>query len=253
MRQRFKGRSMCDRLLPSLCIPMCLLLLAPLTGGCGAQLERTQRGYYFNNTLLNESWRPPYFQRTSMSEASGRTSKPARTASSGKSGTKGPDLESSPSQWLRGADQTVVRAEMVAAAARLVGLRNSFDSDSFLRHVLVVNNLLPHTSSTEGLVQRLYKPGMAKLTPQPGDILFLGDGTPDMAVVVESVDPDGTVTFIGVIGEEVGRGLLNPLHPSLRKDEASGRTMNTYLKGNRLAGQSLLAVYSLSGSSQPAK
>lgn len=253
MRQRFYARSMCDRFPPSLGLLGCLLVVLPFMGGCGAQLERTQRGYYFNHTLLNESWRAPYFQRTTPVPDSSRKGGP-RVAGSGKSTkTAGPSLEASPSQWLRGSDEGVVRAEMVAAAARLVGLRNSFDSDSFLRHVLVVNNLLPHTSSNEGLVARLYKPGTAKLTPKPGDILFLGEGTPDMAVVVEQVESDGTVTFIGVIGDEVGRGLLNPLQPAVRRDEASGRTLNTYLKGNRLAGQSLLAVYSLSGASQPAK
>lgn len=253
MRQRFYARSMCDRLPPPLGLLICLLLCFPFVEGCGAQLERTQRGYYFNHTLLNDAWRSPSFQRSAPGVSpAGKARQRAAKAPGGRDAAA-PQLEASPSQWLRGTDEAVVRAEMVAAAVRLVGLRNSFNSDSFLRHVLVVNNLLPHTSSNEGLVTRLCKPGTTALTPKPGDILFLGDGTPDMAVVVEQVESDGTVTFIGVIGEEVGRGLLNPLQPTVRRDESSGRTLNTYLKGNRLAGQNLLAVYSLSGASQPAR
>lgn len=249
MRQRNKARSTHDRVSSPVAISLGLAMLIPLAGGCGA-MQRSERGYYFNHTLLNESWSAPYFQRTQ--EESRRAKASGRGASRDSKSASLP-LEASPQQWLRGSDEQVVRAEMVASAQRLVGLKNSFEADEFLRHLLVVNNLVPAGTEAEGLVQRLYKPGTASLAPAAGDILFLGEGTPDLAVVVEKVDSDGTVTFIGVIGEEVGRGLLNTRLPDARRDEASGRTLNTYLKGNRLAGQSLLAVFSLGSGSQPAR
>ncbi|GEM_PF-5055548 len=252
MRQRNKVRSSYDlRWAAAPAVAALAILL--LHTSCGTSLQRSHRGYYFNHPLLNESWRPAQFQTTKNSSDNRTASAKSSPRNPGKRKGNLPPLEASPQQPLRGAVDEVARAEMVAAAARLVGIKNSFTHDSFLRHVLVVNNMVTHKVEAQGMVKALYKPGSSPTpAPSPGDILFLGEGAPEMAVVVESVDDMGTVTFIGVLGEEVGRGLLNPKRPTERKDAASGKALNTTLTGSKLAGECLLAVFGNTSETRPA-
>jgi len=135
--------------------------------------------------------------------------------------------------------------EVAEAAARLVGIRASFDQDSFLRHVLFVGNVTledaPESDVSRWIWGRFGVEGCPALAP--GNLVFLGQGGEiRTAGVVDAVDPDGTATFVAVQGDEVQRLVVTPSRPRVRRDEASGRVLNSPFGRGRLTGESLLGV-----------
>lgn len=237
-------------------------LSVALLSGCGASMARPPVDYYFSNPILNHPWTPAGLASSSprkdrREEAASSKASRNRRKTSAKTGrsAKSTEVSSRPAppavQPLRGNDLRVMRKETVVSAQRLVGIKDSFTQDSFLRHLLVVNNVdlgkLPDSGLVEWLYQR--KPASASATVEEGDILFLGDGSAEMGVVVETVSPEGTVTFIGYWDDEVKRGVLSPGQPKARRDETSGRELNSFLRRNRLAGEMLLGRFPLGGSS----
>jgi len=133
--------------------------------------------------------------------------------------------------------------EVAEAACRLVGIRTSFDQDSFLKHVLFVSNVSVDDAPGEGLVrwvwERYGKGGGRSLAP--GNLVFLGwGGRARFVGVVESVDEHGTARFVTVHGDEVKRMTITPDRPRVRRDERSNRILNSAVDRGRLAGETLM-------------
>ncbi len=248
-------------------VALCLGALA----GCGVTVERPKVGYYFSNPLLNEQWKPVAFQfsdsdsekeqrarldRVRVVQTPQREKKRTRiarksTAKKVAKSSKPPRKQASKkelAQPLRGPELDVVRNEMVLSARRLLGIKDSFTQDSFLRHILVVNNLGLGSLPRDGIVPWLSKKQGTEKTPtavKPGDVLFLGDKSPELAVIVETVDDGGLVTYIGYWNEEVQRGVLSLTHPEVRREESSQTVLNTFIKKGRLAGGLLVGGFHL--------
>ncbi len=150
--------------------------------------------------------------------------------------------------------------EVADAASRLVGIRSSFDQDTFLKHVLFVSNVALDDAPGEGLVSWVWKTyGKAGSTSlAPGHLVFLGWGGRVRVVgVVEEVDEFGTAQFVTVHGDEVKRQKITMAHPRARRDEHSGRILNSPVGKGRLAGETLMGCVAVvpdaSGSSGLAK
>jgi len=240
-----------------------LFLGTVCTGGCGSLKVRSPDvSYYFGHPLLNEDWKPGAAEgRKKQSDAREKRrntgkKKHASAGTSGKSEKKSVKKSvavqtgAPPAQELRGNEVEVLRKEMVLSAQRLVGIRDSFTQDSFLRHLLTVNNFGGKSMPSEGTVGWLQgqvgKEARVLSEVQPGDLLFLGEDDVEMCVVVEAVEDNDRVTFIGVMGDEVKRGNLSLSQRSARRDEASGKVLNTFVDRTRLAGGMLLGGLSLS-------
>jgi hypothetical protein len=91
---------------------------------------------------------------------------------------------------------------------------------------------------------RLAHATVAATRARPGDVLFFdrraSDGDPDCddvtdhAGVVESVEPDGRIIFVEARAGQVRRSVLDPAHPTLRRNER-GEIANTFLRAKRVA------------------
>jgi len=156
----------------------------------------------------------------------------------------GPETPPTSAESGRDAPPTAAPSPEVAdAAGRLVGIRSSFDQDTFLKHVLFVSNVALDDAPGEGLVRWVWKQygkaGAARL--EPGHLVFLGWGKKARVVgVVESVDEHGTAQFVTVQGDEVKRLTITPKNPRARRDERSGRILNSAVGKGRLAGECLM-------------
>lgn len=238
-----------------------LCLCLTLAAGCGVTVKRAGLPYYFAHPILNERWEAGTLRAHAKKRAQStvkkhkkKTSvrasrKKSRQAISGARATQASrPVEPQP---LRGNDLTVMRREVVLSAQRLVGIRDSFTQDSFIRHILKVNNLGLGEVPEEGGVAWLFSmPGtFRRAIPNvfPGDILFLGDGEPQQCVVVEKVDREGQVTFIGLVSGQVQRGKLSLTRRDARRDEISGKVLNSFIGKGKLAGALLIGGYSLAG------
>ena len=227
-------------------IPAGVSLLTICLSGCGITLVKQEVGYYFSHPILNERWKPD-----NLYKGKGRSVASKKKSRSSKSKEKKHSVAVEvPAQELRGEDVSALRAEMVTSARRLLGIHDSFNSDSFLRHILYVNNLgigkLPQENTVRWL-QRRGGVSTAKITLQAGDVVFLGEEEAEYAVVVESVDTDGTVTFIGILDGVVARGVLSLEQPSARRNESDRKVLNSFLGKSRPAGELVLGAFSLAG------
>jgi hypothetical protein len=149
-------------------------------------------------------------------------SAPKKPASAPKKPAPPPEPDPLAGTWPRdGRDAWLgngrLESEVVVSALRLVGLKNSFDGDSFARHVLYVNDLarkdaLPRDRWSEALARRLRDGGVLKpgRTPKRGDLAFFGGsrGGPILAGVVASVGPDG-FRFVAPVDGRVQEGFAS--------------------------------------------
>jgi hypothetical protein len=222
--------------------------------GCGIELKRPDMPYYFSHPLLNERWLEragtPSTQPKKVARASGKAKVRKGRKKDGKARkTAATAPPSAPTQTLRGNELDVVRGEMVLAAQRLLGIGETFTQDSFLRHLLIVNNLGLGDFPEEGVVVWLYQhagEGAGKVGPiVAGDLLFLGEQKPEQCVVVETVEGDGRIGFIGYISGRVQRGVMSINQRTARRDEKSQKVLNTFVGKSRLAGGLLLGSYRL--------
>lgn len=244
-----------------------LLLVA---GGCGLTMERAQMGYYFENPILNERWpgltevstapsvavaarqesREKQVKEQPPKPTVAARSKPEQVAE--KVGIKTPEqpevLEKPRGEWKtsEAGKGTGDQGELVDSASRLVGIRDSFDSDSFLHHILFVNNVPVDDQGIEGFTS-LFWERHGKKTPtagiRPGQVMFLGSGgKPELAGIVEKVSGEGTFTIITVMGTEVKRITVTPGRPEARRDEATKKILNSHLTKGRLAGECYLGT-----------
>lgn len=218
--------------------------------GCGIAMKRPDLPYYFSHPLLNERWQDGGGANASAK----KVAKAKRKRSKKRKARKGQVAKKAPpkaplTQELRGNDLEVVRREMVLSAQRLVGIGDSFSQDSFLRHLLIVNNLGLGDFPTEGVVAWLYKhagKSAGKVgAVAPGDLLFLGDKGPEQCVVVEKMGDDGRINFIGYVSGRVQRGVLSLNQRTARRDEKTQEVLNTFVGKSRLAGALLVGSYRL--------
>ena len=108
---------------------------------------------------------------------------------------------------------------------------------------------------------RLFRTGH----PDPGDLVFfhdtydrdhdgkLDDGLTHVALV-ESVDPDGTVSIIHRVSRGVMRYRMTLERPQLRTDPGSGKVLNDWLRGSSGKGAAVLTgqLFAVYGSVLPA-
>jgi hypothetical protein len=131
------------------------------------------------------------------------------------------------------------RSEIVDAAKRLIGIKDSFDKNPMIWHILKVNNINLKISSTDELLRSVKQNDQffTNGKPEPGDIVFLskiGSGkNPELyqdAGIVEKITESGTVIFIIYIDGAVKRLNLNINLPDVRKDEATGEIKNSIVR-----------------------
>ncbi len=148
------------------------------------------------------------------------------------------------------------RGELLAAAKRLLELKQDIDESRFLTHVLQVADLpvpkAPADAEEFSLTKAVYearrqlsKTYGAVAQAVSGDLVFFhntvdrdGDGRADdwftTAGVIESVAKDGTVTFIAFARGQVRRLVMNLERPSARRVEATrgaaGKELNATLR-----------------------
>jgi len=234
------------------------LLVAALvvSTGCGVHVSRPDMGYYFTEPVLNEAWKPLLIEQARSAKkvahkakkkkknAAAATTKKAQAKGKGGTGNGAAGqavVAADLRQPLRGNEAEVVRGEVVLSAQRLVGIRDSFTQDSFLRHVITVNNLGLGDVPEEGVVRWLHarsgKGAKEKKEIRAGDFVFLGDGEPEIAVVAEAVDGGGVVSFVGLINGEVKRGVFCPASPNVRRDERTQKVLNSFVDRTHLAGE----------------
>jgi len=113
-------------------------------------------------------------------------------------------------------------SEVLVSALRVMGLRDSFDENTFIRHVLYVNAImrkdeLPRESFASALLTRLAARGLLQRDrmPRRGDVVFFrlsqaqgSGGGRVLAGVVDSVAKE-RFTFIAPLGGKVGRGVAS--------------------------------------------
>ncbi|MBM4395470.1 MAG: hypothetical protein FJ087_07245 [Deltaproteobacteria bacterium] len=123
-------------------------------------------------------------------------------------------------------------SEVLVSALRLVGLRGSFDEDSFIRHVLYVNAIaarddLPADDWARAFARRLASKGVVKRdrVPRKGDVVLfsLNPASPGkasgrvLAGVVDSATKT-RVSFLAPVGDRVVRGSATLLGKAGAKD-----------------------------------
>jgi len=116
-------------------------------------------------------------------------------------------------------ESELLRAELVASARRLIGVRRSFDERSFLGHILKVNAMLPSGAQSASLPVQDYRRlalSSKRMIPAesalPGDIVFFecNEGCGEASAggvaagVIERVH-DGRLEFISYADNEVKR------------------------------------------------
>ena len=131
-----------------------------------------------------------------------------------------------------------IASEMLVSAMRLLGLRDSLDSDTFLRHLFYVNDLgrkeeFGEATWVEAVAHRLNSKGLLKRdrVPRRGDLIWFSmdpaaAGRPDahlmLAGVVDQVGR-GRATFIAPMGGHVARGSVT-LTPPRKGAKPTGDT-----------------------------
>ncbi|HNZ02816.1 MAG TPA: CHAP domain-containing protein [Myxococcota bacterium] len=137
-----------------------------------------------------------------------------------------PDLPVAPADVLiphKDIGRGDLHSETVAAAGRLVGLKDSFNHDSFIAHIIYVTalsgrDIFPADKWASRFTRKVNAAGRIhrKGTPRPGDLVFfsLSDRAPHsakasnvMVGVVEKVS-DSRITFIMAGSRGVQRGTM---------------------------------------------
>jgi hypothetical protein len=165
-----------------------------------------------------------------------------------------------------------VPGELLAAAQRVLGVRDGFGDRSFLAHLLSVAAVdvvasAPRPRYNAAVWAELTRSGRTfeAATPEPGDLAFFhrvddldGDGSADdpfsAVAVVERVLPSGVILCIGEVHGEVRRFSLDPARPWAVRDEATGEEVNSPLRRRSLKdppGTVVLAGGLLAGYARP--
>jgi hypothetical protein len=192
--------------------------------------------------LLEEGWEAP--EDEDLEEPGGEGDAPAMQA-------ERPRVPSA-SRAVASAPPVGMRAEIVAASERLVGIRNDFTAESFIQHVLGINHVALPDPGEDRWIRELYRALKAdgltydREQPLPGDLVFFHNTADDngdarnndwysLAGVVKAVDAHGTVTFIAYVGDEVQELVMNVARPEVRRDETEGAVLNSFVRAKKLS------------------
>ncbi|MGM0574316.1 MAG: hypothetical protein ACQEXJ_01095 [Myxococcota bacterium] len=134
-----------------------------------------------------------------------------------------------------------VPGELLAAARRMVGIREGFGEGTFLEHLLTVAAVdmdvaAPRARFDAAVLARFERAGrtFVEQGPEPGDLAFFriprGDDARIFAAVVERVRDSGVVVCIGEVHGEVRRFVADPARPWVRRDDRTGEVVNAPLR-----------------------
>jgi hypothetical protein len=165
-----------------------------------------------------------------------------------------------------------VPGELLAAAQRVLGVRDGFGDRTFLAHIVSVAAVNVDVSAARPVYNAAVWTELARsgrtfeaVLPEPGDLAFFhrvddldGDGSADdpfsAVAVVERVLASGVVICIGEVHGEVRRFALDPARPWVVRDEATGEEVNSPLRRRSLndpPGAVVLAGGLLAGYARP--
>ena len=151
--------------------------------------------------------------------------------------------------------------ELLASAKRLIGLNTGFDSEKFLAHLLQTSDIElaagAHGSLVKALYSRLETSGQTfsgTERPAAGDLIFFSntydrdqDERPDdwftMAGIVERIDGDGTIQFIGFAQGKIQRLWMNLERPSAIRNESYAKVLNSQLRRKSLTDRPFTRYY----------
>ena len=144
-------------------------------------------------------------------------------------------------------------SEMRASAKRLLNIDTGFNPEKLAAHLISTADIDVSPENSNGSnVKALYswlesseRTFSASGTPQAGDLVFFSntydrdeDERPDdwftMVGVVEKIDSDGTVQFIGWTNGRVQRLWMNLDLPSAERNESLSKTLNSQLRAKSI-------------------
>jgi len=197
-----------------------------------------------------------------------------------------PDHEVAPAEVLiphKDIGRGDLHSETVAAASRLIGLKNSFDHDSFIAHIIYVTalsgrDIFPADKWASRFTRKVSAAGRIhrKGTPRPGDLVFfsLSDRAPHsakatkvMVGVVEKVT-ESRITFVMAGSRGVQRGTMGigkarvketrlksctPPPPKKDKTAKTSKKKKTSKKGGASTKSSATKKNSTTKKAKPAK
>jgi len=146
---------------------------------------------------------------------------------------------------------SLVRTEVIDSSKRLVGIKDDFTPERFLKHVLRVNGLEYVSFDGKEFNRTLYRElrnrGMTydSAAPQPGDIIFFhntwdrnNDGRNNDwytgTGIVTAVE-EATVVFVGVANGQVRELRMNLDKPDVRRIEEEKTNLNSFMRAKRLS------------------
>ena len=135
-------------------------------------------------------------------------------------------------------------SEFLSAAVRLIGIKDGFLKESFLRHLLSVSGVelklkAPQNVYAGAVFAHFQDQGREVLSPKPGDLVFFatprreGQAAEDQfttAAVLEAIEANGTYRCIGWVLGEVQRFKMDPRRPNLRRNERTGERINDVIR-----------------------
>lgn len=249
------------KFLPMLSLPV----IAATLGGCAVVEIKEAPAYHFSRSILNISVMEPIERgivatsSRSISTASTRSSRVAVKTSTRK--PKQPRTASRPklrklisstkptgsSSQSRCTGSRCSEPKFVTAARRLFGLRMKTEH-SFIQHVSRVSDVIVKPrkgqSYASALLDHVRLKGSFEVhgKPRPGDLVFFhgtkagaaqNNERPTLVGIVERIDSHGTVFFLSQLGDVVDRSRCTPQKPHVRRDEKTGRVLNSFMRHKR--------------------
>ena len=219
-----------------------------LVSSC-AVARRPHLDYNFSQPLLNERWVGSYgslpvsyvgkLRTHTASQKSRKQLEVAEATGNGVSKKKFDSPRTQPEELAKPGS-----CSFLPAAQRIVGIRNSFDSDSFLKHLLFVNNIpAPKKSSLSQTLWTGYGKSEEEKGIGPGSVLFFGQsGKPSLVAVLERKEEDGRFVLIAPMRERVERIYMYPNKPSAHRAGDGQRVYNTMISGGITAANAYMGV-----------
>jgi hypothetical protein len=233
-------------------------------GGCAVVEIKEAPAYHFSRSILNIAMNEPVEREQpsfNLQASNQRTSAPSRvtsrTSPGQRSGTrvaKRPKLQkliprSKPysTSEKRCTGRHCSEPRFVTAARRLFGLRMKTEH-AFMQHVTRVSDVIVKPRAQQNfaaaVLEHIRLKGSFEVQgkPRAGDLVFFHGTTagsaqdgarPSLVGVVERIDSHGTVFFLAQVGDVVDRSRCTPSKPHIRRDEKTGRVLNSFMRHKR--------------------
>ena len=251
------------RLLSRFFVIFSLPVLAASVWGCAVVEIKEAPAYHFSRSILNIAVVQPIERnqgamtiRTSTAPSkptrvarkySARKPSEPRTASRPKLRKLISSSKPGSSTGSRCTGQHCNEPKFVTAARRLFGLRMKKEH-AFIQHVARVSDIIVTPKSGQDYAGALLNHVRLKGSfetqgkPRPGDLVFFhgtkagksqSDERPTLVGIVERIDSQGTVFFLSQLGDVVDRYRCTPQKPHVRRDEKTGRVLNSFMRHKR--------------------